>query len=532
MSATRDEAPVLIAGAGPVGMASALLLARWGVPSTLLEPQSAHDPSGSKAICVQRDVLDVFDRIGCAEAMVARGVTWQLGRTFYRDRELFQTTFPDPGRSAFPPFVNIGQGEVEQFMWERIANEPLVTVCRDHRVVGLRQDERGVVVDCATPDGTRAIAGAYLVGADGSRSAVRKLLGLGFGGHSFADQFLIADIRAELPYASERRFFFDPAWNPGRQVLLHPQPDSVWRIDWQVPGETDLAGEIASGELDRRVRTVIGDRDYELVWVSAYRFHQRVADAFRLGRVLLAGDAAHVMSPFGARGMNSGMQDAENLAWKLAFVLRSHAPASLLETYQTERMAAARENLRVTGDTMRFLVPQDEREWRRRTALLERAVDDESARGLVDSGKLAEPFWYVDSPLTTAPEGVQAEPFPTAPGALRPPAPGVLCPDGPCAPAGGARRLRALLGHGVVVLLADTPSADADALAKAAAAATTAPLNCHRLADLDRHGVLTPALRATPGAALVIRPDGHLAAVLTAATPATLTAAVTRSLGG
>jgi 2-polyprenyl-6-methoxyphenol hydroxylase-like FAD-dependent oxidoreductase len=180
------------------------------------------------------------------------------------------------------------------------------------------------------------VRGSHLVGADGSRSRVRRLLGLPFEGHSFDDQFLIADIRASLPFANERRFYFDPPWNPGRQVLVHPQPDSVWRIDWQVPGDYDLAADSASGGLDARVRRIVGaSAPYELVWLSAYRFHQRVVPSFRRGRVFLAGDAAHLMSPFGARGLNSGMQDAENLAWKLAYVRHGWAPESLLGSYDS-----------------------------------------------------------------------------------------------------------------------------------------------------------------------------------------------------
>lgn len=536
----QRQAPVLIVGAGPIGMAVALLLARWGVPSLLLEARPAHDPSGSKAICVQRDVLDIFDRLGCARQIMARGVTWRRGRTFYRDRELFQITFPEPGRSAFPPFVNIGQGEVERFLWDLVAAQPLIEVRRGHRVAAVRQDEHGVTVDLLGLAGPDTATGAYLVGADGARSSVRELLGVPFPGDSFDDQFLIADVQARLPYENERRFFFDPAWNPGRQVLLHPQPDSVWRIDWQVPRAVDLRAEIASGGVDQRVRTVIGDRDYRLVWVSAYRFHQRRVPAMRLGRVLLAGDAAHVMSPFGARGMNSGLQDAENLAWKLAFVLRDWAPATLLDTYQSERAGAAEENLRVTGATMRFLVPRDEGERQRRTALLERAAVDPRACALVDSGRLAEPFWYLDSALSTPPAGPpSAEPFPTGPGVARPPVAGVLCPDGPCAETSGVRRLRALFGDAISVLLAEPRSADKPeessvsraALADAAHTAVAAPVRVHLLAELDTEGVLALALRARPGSAYVIRPDGHLAAVLPAATPASLAAAVARSAG-
>lgn len=393
--------PVLIAGAGPVGLATALLLAGWQVPSVVLEAEPRRAPAGSRAICFQRDVLDVFDRIGCADDMVAEGVTWTTGRTFYREHELFAVTFPDPGASTLPPWINISQASVEGYLLARAHAEPLIDLRFGHPVTGLRCRDDGVEMTANPGSGQVTFRGSHLVGADGSRSTVRELLDVGFPGRSFADQFLICDIRADLPFPSERRFFFDPAWNPGRQVLVHHCPGGVWRIDWQVPAGFDLDAERGSGDLDARIRQVTGGLPYEIVWATSYRFHERVADSLGAGRAFLAGDAAHVYAPFGARGLNSGMQDAENLAWKLAFVRHGWAPPSLLDSYHVERFAAAQENLRVTSATMEFLVPQTPELRRRRTELLDRALTDPTARTGIDSGKLAEPYWYTASPLTT-----------------------------------------------------------------------------------------------------------------------------------
>lgn len=513
----------LICGAGPVGLVTALLLARWGVPSTVLEAAPERDVSGSRAICVQRDVLEIFDRIGCAGPMLAEGVTWSVGRTFYREHELFTTTFPDPGCSPLPPWINLSQARTERHLLDAVQASPLVDLRLGHRVVALTQDRAGVEV---TTDGGRRLRASWLVAADGARSSVRQLLGVGFPGHSFTDQFLIADIRAELPFPNERRFYFDPEWNPGRQVLVHEQPDSVWRIDWQVPADYDLAAERARGALDTRIRRIVGQQPYEIVWLSVYRFHERVADQFRIGRVFLAGDAAHLFAPFGARGLNSGVQDAENLAWKLAAAhhgwITGHDAQRLLDTYSQERHPAALENLRVTNTTMQFLVPQDEAARTRRREALDRAVYDADARELIDSGKLAEPYWYLHSPLTTP--HLAAAHLPTAPGMPRPPVPGVLCPDAPChvPEQPGVTRLRQLFGAGFVALTARRPAPLPN---------TRIPLTSYALPAIDPTGAVRRALQATEHSAHLVRPDGHLAAVLPSLNTAALATALHRSCG-
>ncbi|MGY1631107.1 FAD-dependent monooxygenase [Geodermatophilus sp. SYSU D01186] len=520
------DLPVLVVGAGPVGQTTALLLARWGLRVVVLDGRAERDAIGSKAICQQRDVLDVWDAVGVGAEVARRGVTWTTARTFHHDTELFSFRFADRGRSPFPPFVNISQCETERLLDERIAAEPLIEVRWGHRVTGIRQDDAGVTLTCA--DG-RSVRGSYAVACPGPRSdEVRSALGLTFDGETFDDHFLICDIRTDLPgWETERRFYFDPVWNPGRQVLIHPCPDSTFRIDWQVPPDFDLATEEASGGLDRRIRQVIGDRPYEIVWKSVYRFHSRVVDRMRVGRVLVAGDAAHLVSPFGARGLNSGVLDAENAAWKIAFVLRGWAPESLLDSYHAERHAAALENIEVTGATMRFLVPGSEAEARHRLDVLERAATDPAARAQVDSGRLAEPFWYVDSPLTTPDE---RRPFPGRParGDVPVPAPGVLVPDCPVTVAGrpDVVRLRQLVREGVTVLVGD--DAEVPALPPASSQGPAAssrvaggkevlplPVAVHRIRDLDPGPVLRAALGARPDEVWVLRPDGHVAAVLT-----------------
>ncbi|GAA3100666.1 FAD-dependent monooxygenase [Nonomuraea salmonea] len=310
------EPQVIVIGAGPVGQSAALLLARWGVQVLVLDQRPGRGSGGSKSICQQRDVLDIWAAAGAGQ-VAEEGLAWTTARTYYRDRELLSWTFEREG--PLPPCVNISQTRTEQILDAAIAAQPLVEVRWEHEVTDLTQDDSGVTVHC----GQRRLRAPYVLVCAGARAqAIRAALGVTFTGETYDDQFLICDIKADLPgWENERRFYFDPVWNPGRQVLIHPCPGGTYRIDWQIapdfiPSDADIA---------RKIRQVIGDRPYELLWHSTYRFHARLASRMRVGRVLLAGDCAHLVAPFGARGLNSGVPDAENAAWKLAFVLNGWA---------------------------------------------------------------------------------------------------------------------------------------------------------------------------------------------------------------
>ncbi|GAA0990563.1 FAD-dependent oxidoreductase [Acrocarpospora macrocephala] len=439
---TTTHAPVGIVGAGPVGLVAALRLASFGIRSVVLEARPELFKQGSKACLIQGDVLEVLDKVGCADQVAAEGVTWHVARTYIRGKQIRETVYPP--RLGFGPFVNISQYRVEQILLARLLTEPLCEVRWAHRVSDLTQDADGVTVQAVTPEGTRELRFAHLMACDGIHSELRAMAGVNWTGYSHSDRFLITDIRAALPLAQERHFHYDPPFNPGRQLVIHPQPDSVWRIDWQLPPDADIEAERRTGQLDQRIRAVIGDIPYEIDWLSTYRFHQRVADRLRVGRILFAGDAAHALPPYGSRGMNSGIQDADNAAWKLALVAAGAAGETLLDTYHQERHAAANENLRVTEATIQFMVPPSRlRRWIR-NAILRLAAPVKSMRGHVNSGRMAEPYVYRDSPIVD-----------------NSPLAGVFAPDGLVVVAGRPTRLRRLFGAEFVGLYVGADPAQA-----------------------------------------------------------------------
>ncbi|MFE8646423.1 FAD-dependent monooxygenase [Sphingomonas sp. NCPPB 2930] len=432
--------PVVVVGAGPVGLALAIDLAQRGLPVLLLD-NDCRLSTGSRAICFAKRTLEVFDRLGCGAPMVAKGVSWSTGRVFFGERQVYRFDLLAEEGHERPAFINLQQYHVEGQLAARAAQLPNLQVRWKSRVVGLVQDADGATLSVETPDGRYDLRAGYVAACDGSRSALRRLLGQESRGQTFRDRFLIADVKidgadpvppAATPGAAapalagrprvgadtpaERWFWFDPPFHPGQSVLLHKQADHVWRIDFQLGWDADPDEEKKPEHILPRVRALLGpDARFELVWASVYTFACQRMDAFRHGRVLFAGDAAHGVSPFGARGANSGVQDADNLGWKLAAVLRQGAPDALLDSYAREREMAADENILASTRSTDFITPKSPVSRMFRDAVLHLARDHGFARTLVNSGRLSLPTVLAGSALVT--EDTEAFAGPLLPGA-------------------------------------------------------------------------------------------------------------------
>lgn len=512
---------VLVVGGGPTGLTAALELAYRGVPVTVLD-DGGQRRDGSRAIAVHRSTLAVWERLGCVEPMLAEGFAWQVRRTFLGDRELYSQTMPPPGPGRLPIFLNLQQYRTEYCLIRRITSVSSIDLRWNHRVVNVAQDEAGVSLRVESSHGQHQIRADYVLACDGARSSMRKLLGLEFPGKTYSDRFLIADIRADLPFPREPRFFFDHPTNLGSTILIHPQPDGVWRFDWQLRGVVDAADQCTPEAMDRRIKSLIGEIPYELVWLSDYRFHQRMLDRLQHGRVFFLGDAAHLMAPFGARGMNSAIHDVENLGWKLARVLHEEAPETLLGTYQLERHPAQSHDQAVTTSTMRFITPHTLVQRIHRIAVLRLSKYFKAARQRVNSGRMIEPFTYQPSPILIA-DNISRRLWRGAPvvGAKAPEAAGTAL-NGANDRHDGLVQLRHLLGDQFVVLyFADDP-ADAQRFSSEARQFVHFTL-CAVLPDAanipselpviwDHAGELKHAFAAQPGTLFLIRPDGHIAA--------------------
>ncbi len=513
--------PVVVVGAGPVGLTLAIDLAQHQVPVVLLDKDDTLS-TGSRAICFAKRTLEIFDRLGCGERMVAKGVSWSVGKVFFRDEQIFSFNLLPKAGQQRPAFINLQQYYVEAYLVERVAELPLIDLRWKNEVIGVVRHADHAVLTVQTPDGPYQLRADYVAACDGSRSAIRELIGQQTSGRVFQDRFLIADVKMKLDHPAERWFWFDPSFHPHQSVLLHKQPDDVWRIDFQLGWDANPDEEKKPENIIPRVQALLAnstmkDAQFELEWASVYTFACSRMERFRHGRVIFAGDSAHALSPFGARGANSGVQDAENLAWKLALVVSNQAPDALLDTYGEEREPAAGENIRNSTRSTDFITPKSEVSRTFRDAVLELSRHHAFARPLVNTGRLSVPAILDDSPLNT----------PDAPDAPFDPCmrPGAVAVDAPVTLADGKDDwlLRQFGDQFTALVYGDDDLAERlqvaveDLVPLRVLSVRAPPRGATVRTDLpgsvcDREGLVAERYDFLPGSVYLLRPDQHVCA--------------------
>lgn len=511
----EDLAPVVVAGAGPVGLALAAGLARRGIPVIVVDAKTAVS-QGSRAICTSRHSLEILDHLGVGDRTEERGLAWATGRTFFRDRQVLRFNMPSEDWYVRAPMVNISQPDIEQYLYETLVDNELVTFLMGSEITGVHRATDGqgrhnsgeiVTLDVDTPDGPRTLRSSWVVAADGARSAVRKGLGLRLNGNSYEGRYLIADITWESPWEHERFVWFDPDSDPGSTIIMHAQPDNVWRFDCQIRPEDDAEELLQPDRLRERIArhlTWLGIEDegqWEILWSSVYNARALALDEFRHGSVLFAGDAAHLVPIFGVRGMNSGLEDASTLMWQLPAVITGHADEKLLDVYAAERRYGWEQNISNAELSTLFMTPETYGYQATRRAILPLIESNPELRHLVDPRQSAATHSF-GSPINftdVADAGVPSS------RALRP---GQPVSDITVDEKGGT--LLGLGGSGFIVLASQTPDPFAGKLADALAAAFPA----------EGATVVTPSQTAlellgiNPGSTVVLRPEGLVLAVL------------------
>lgn len=522
--ATRHDgahAPVAIVGAGPVGLLAALGLARQGVRSVLIERNASFN-DGSRAICLQRQSFHILERMGALEPFLKKALGWTTGRSFYQGRQILEFDMAHGDHQKFLPMYNLQQQYIEQYLYDAASASELIEFRWQTEAVGLDNGDVAVALRLRDAAGEYALNADWLLAADGAHSPIRRMLGLRLAGQNFEGRYAIADIRAAIDYPTARRAFFDPVSNPGRTILLHRQPENIWRVDYQLQPEETTESALEETAIRANVEAILAeighDAGYELEWWSVYAANTLALDTYRHGRTLFIGDSAHIVPIFGVRGLNNGLADAENIAWKLGRVINGAAGDGLLDSFAQERRDATLDVFASATKSTRFMTPPSPG-WRLvRDAALSLALEHEFARPFANPRQMT-PFLYSEGGAVLADD----------PGFSGGPQPGDLVPN--FALDDGAY-FSDKLGLGFVGLWFGVASGAARIMAALSDLdPSIMALAIGENGDIpDRDGQIAAGFAAAPGDFYLVRPDMYVAGRWRAPTPETVAAGLAHIL--
>jgi 3-(3-hydroxy-phenyl)propionate hydroxylase len=536
---------VAIVGGGPVGLALALGLANHGVASVVIEADD-RVCTGSRAICISRRSLQILQRLSVLAPFLDKGLPWMGGRSFYRETQVLQFAMPHDADQKLPPMINIEQYYVEQFLLDAgERRSDLIDIRWQTRATDITPDGNGATLQLETPAGSYALRADWVVACDGGRSRVREALGLALEGTTYEGRYVIVDVRLRSERPTERLAWFDPPSNPGSTILMHKQPDDIWRIDYQLRDDENADAAVQPENVIPRVAShlaMIGETEpWSPVWIAIYKAHALTLASYRHGRVLFAGDAAHLLPIFGVRGLNSSLEDADNLAWKLALVVKGTAAEQLLDTYSHERVGAARENLRHGTKSTEFMAPPSFAYGLMRQAVLGLAARHARLRSLINPRQTV-PTAYSDSPLNIVDAAGGGRTAGPRAGEVLTECPVRIMQDGVVRDA----HLTDLLGAGFTALCftadgampahfagLEAGLADSGVPFKLVPIGLSAPVPMAAASYVwDHDGRLAALYDATPQCVYLVRPDGYVLARWRKATAADVSAAIAHALRG